>query len=517
MTINLYTDVNRKLTIAILFIPMIICCTSLHANTTTADADSIVRNVLDSLSIYTPEPHVIKNRLDFVKLYEDKVQDPMILGEYYRQCGHYEQDYGSTAVAHINLQQAIKYFQQVDNEISAYWQAECLVAIATEYYSLMDTTGLSNIVENICRLYNRYHTKLIAYQYHHAYYHMMDCKYRYSQQREHRNELFNHLYSAITATRNMTGRQLIEYNINPAWDYYNLASGYDVFTDPKQIDSINKYINLCEKYIPFSHVKSDSSNLVYHVENERVWVQYYQHNYDSVESGLNRLLDMLANDRFLLYRDLVLNQQQLYLFIKEYNCAIGNYRVAYKYQQMQYEEEHKIFDIEKMKAISNIEIQFDVERKEQEILRLQQQNEVNKRNYIIIIIAIVFALIVMILAVVIQRAISKNHEQQLYEAAIEAELQKESRNMNLKQVYKRMLTDFPKYEKKLNAMDFEGIQKIIDQATTPLTTMDLQYIIVFQGLNMKPAQVAEMFNVEPASVYTVRYRIRKKFPEGVFS
>ena len=80
-----------------------------------------------------------------------------------------------------------------------------------------------------------------------------------------------------------------------------------------------------------------------------------------------------------------------------------------------------------------------------------------------------------------------------------------------------MLTDFPKYEKKLNAMDFEGIQKIIDQATTPLTTMDLQYIIVFQGLNMKPAQVAEMFNVEPASVYTVRYRIRKKFPEGVFS
>ena len=511
---------TKNIFYATLIVLMVICCNTTTANTTTAEADSIVRGVLDSLKTYpSADRQVVEQRLAFVSQLaeESKVTNPMVLGEIYRQRGHYEQDYGTTAVAHINLQQALRYFEQVDDEISAYWQAECLVAIATEFYSLRDTIGLSSVVQNISDIYSRYHTYPIAYQYHHAYYHMMDCKYRYTQRREYRNELFNHLYAAIAATTHLTNQQLIDYQINPAWDYYNLASGYDVFTDPKQIDSINKYINMCEKAIPLAKVASDSSNLVYHVENERVWVQYYQHKYDSVEYGFNRLLDMLANDRYLLYRDLILNQQQLYLFIKEYNCVIGNYRMAYKYQQMQYEEERKIFDIEKMKAISNIEIQFDVERKEQEILRLQQQNEVNKRNYIIIIIAVLSVLIVSILAFVIKISVSKNREQKLYEAALEAELQKENRNTNLKQIIKRMAVDFPKYEQMFNDIDIEKLQQILDLSTTPLTSMDLQYIIVFQGLNLKPVQVADMFNVEPASVYTVRYRIRKKFPQGVFA
>lgn len=475
-----------------------------------------MRCVLDSLRTYHPDHQVTKQRLDTLSELEDKVSDPMLLGELYRQRGHYEQDYGNTAVAHINYQQALQHFQKINNVISAYWQAECYVAIATEFYSLKDTIGLNNVTQNLDNIFNRFRTDPIAYQYYHAYYHLADCKYRYSGDRSQQQLFFSYLYKAIEAAQRLTDAELIEYQINPAWDYYNLASGYDVYTQPKQIDSIKKYINLCEKAIPLSQIPSDSSNLVYQVENERVWIQYYQHKYDSVEYGFNRLLDMLANDRHLLYRDLILNQQQLYLFIKEYNCAIGDYRTAYKYQQMQYEEERKIFDVEKMKAISNIEIQFDAERKQQEIERLKQQNAISKRNFSLIILSILTLLIVAIAFFIIRHVVQANREQKLYEAALEAELQKENRNTNLRKTIQRMSVDFPKYEKMFADIDVDNLQSLLDQSETPLTSMDIQYLIVFQGLKLKPVQIAEMFNVEPATVYTVRYRIRKKFPQGIF-
>jgi len=493
-----------------------ICFYTTIAHTTTDSADDIMRCVLDSICNYRTNHQRTLQRLNYLSDIEKDVNDPMLLGELYRQRGHYEQDYGNTASAHINFQQAIQYYQRIDNDTSAYWQSECLVAIATEFYSLKDTLGLNEVIKNLTSLYSKYPTYPIAYQYYHANYHLADAKYRYTKDIEQQNLFFTYLYKAIDAARHLTKQELIAYQINPAWDYFNLASGFDVYKSPKEFDSITKYIDLCEQYIPLSKIPSDSSNLVYHVASERIWLQYYRHEYDSVEYGFNRLLDMLANDNHILYRDKILNQQQLYLFIKEYNHSIGHYQKAYDYQALQYEEERKIFDIEKMRAISNIEIQFDAERKEQEILRLKQRNDVIMRNYTIAVISIVTLLIIIILTIIIRRILQKNREQSLYEAALEAELQKESRNTTLRQTIKRMTIDFPKYADLLNEVDVDKMQSILDQATSPLTALDVQYVIVFQGMNLKPAQAAEMFNVEAASIYTVRYRIRKKFPPNVF-
>ena len=41
--------------------------------------------------------------------------------------------------------------------------------------------------------------------------------------------------------------------------------------------------------------------------------------------------------------------------------------------------------------------------------------------------------------------------------------------------------------------------------------MDKRYILCFAA-GMSVEDVADLFHIEPASVYTVRYRLRKKFP-----
>ena len=53
----------------------------------------------------------------------------------------------------------------------------------------------------------------------------------------------------------------------------------------------------------------------------------------------------------------------------------------------------------------------------------------------------------------------------------------------------------------------------MQKAVKPLTIVDKKYLLCFlQGEDVKT--IAARFHVEPASVYTVRYRMKKKFPKN---
>lgn len=56
-------------------------------------------------------------------------------------------------------------------------------------------------------------------------------------------------------------------------------------------------------------------------------------------------------------------------------------------------------------------------------------------------------------------------------------------------------------------------ETIVSHAEKPLTLVDKRYMLCFIA-SLKPAEIATLFNIEPASIYTVRYRIKKKFPNG---
>ena len=66
----------------------------------------------------------------------------------------------------------------------------------------------------------------------------------------------------------------------------------------------------------------------------------------------------------------------------------------------------------------------------------------------------------------------------------------------------------------ITSVNLTEAQSIMDKAVSSLTVVDKKYILCFlSGESVK--NIAARFNVEPASVYTVRYRLRKKFPGNV--
>lgn len=70
------------------------------------------------------------------------------------------------------------------------------------------------------------------------------------------------------------------------------------------------------------------------------------------------------------------------------------------------------------------------------------------------------------------------------------------------------------YLNRLSIVEPQLINEVSNLISCKLTATDIAYIICFV-VDMKIDCIAQMFNVEKASVYTARYRIKKKLKDNI--
>jgi hypothetical protein len=68
------------------------------------------------------------------------------------------------------------------------------------------------------------------------------------------------------------------------------------------------------------------------------------------------------------------------------------------------------------------------------------------------------------------------------------------------------------YIRQLSELDVDTLEQGYLSAHEKISTMDMKYIICF-AIKMDVKDMSLLFNVEPGSIRTVRYRIKKKFGE----
>ncbi len=68
------------------------------------------------------------------------------------------------------------------------------------------------------------------------------------------------------------------------------------------------------------------------------------------------------------------------------------------------------------------------------------------------------------------------------------------------------------YIRQLSNLEIEIVEQGCLTADKRISNMDMKYIICF-SIEMEVKDLSLLFNIEPASVRTARYRIRKKFGE----
>ena len=76
-----------------------------------------------------------------------------------------------------------------------------------------------------------------------------------------------------------------------------------------------------------------------------------------------------------------------------------------------------------------------------------------------------------------------------------------------------LLQKNPAVQELTAGVDLKLAKAVINAATTPLTAVERCYILLFLS-GASTDEISSAMHVMHTSVYTMRYRLRKKFPKG---
>ena len=427
-----------------------------------------------------------------------------------RQEALHDFDQGRAADAQKKLIQAQDLFVEAQN-----WDmvSMCLYERAIDYMNVGDMVNMSAQKKELLRVYEKQNSALVAYNYHSVasgYYSYVDSI----------DLAIQHGWSAISALEQI--ENLNEYNIVPVWSYYNLAFFYDMYFDPPQVDSVRYYLSKSREVLKGSRTRKDSIEGLISVVDLEAWQEYYEKDYAQAEKMMLDVLAMIDTVAKVSPNTVITERGEAYKFLSMIYEEQGKWQKALDYKQKLIENNDLRYDVDKRRVLQEVQTQYEVEKQTLQMAKLAAENKSNRW----IMIALWLLLVAMVLCYWLLEMRRKNIEAKLYEAALEAD--------NMRQTINRLesKTDIDPLvilvdelvEQLLNGrkrdyvdsavthlrnLELNHIQSLLSHAKK-LTTMDKRYILCFAA-GMTVEEIADFMSLEPASVYTVRYRLRKKF------
>ena len=282
--------------------------------------------------------------------------------------------------------------------------------------------------------------------------------------------------------------------------------------------------------------------------------------YDT-EKNMLYVLSLLEqiNDR----NSVIVEFSEAYKFLAMFYETVHRPAEALKYQKLLLENEAKRYDSDKITAMDDMLVKYETEKKELQIGTLTKEKQAAHHILLLTISLIKVLLIALLVFIRIYQLRRKNLQQSIYESALLAELRQNELEQNLEEKkylqqqcekleieanlnkekaesyniallhYKKQLeqktaqimigklsdrisksalkkTKKDTYLQQLSELDIDTLEQSFLSIHEKISSMDMKYIICFI-INMEVQDISLLFNIDPSSVYTVRYRIKKKF------
>lgn len=396
------------------------------------------------------------------------------------------------------------------------WASMCLYERSIDYLNICDWENVEQQLESL-RALLRYDSPIVRYNYYSiaSLYAMQDT-----------------LPQAIAYGRQAIGamEQIPypeHYQILPVWNYYNMAYMFDAMCTPPPVDSIEHYLQRAEQAVNPAGDWVDIEEANISIMDMRAWLCYYRRDYRTAEQLMQQVLVKIDSVAMDSPNTVITERGEAYRFLAMLNEEQGHWRTAFRYQQLLNDNNLLRYDIEKNTALQEIETRYEVERQQLKMERLEAKN--SAFLWLLVVCVLVILSGGLLLAVVVLR--KRRAEDRLYQAALE---QENIRSMlsdmmartdtdpvmlikqDLTATFRQLTEDTPYREEAIQAVqqvDNVRIANLFQQAPQ-LTAMDKRYIVCFEA-RLTVEQIAVLFRIAPASVYTVRYRMRKKFPASV--
>ena len=468
-----------------------------------------------------------------VLLIENVDDEPATKAAIYANAGDSQIRSGSIELGHKMYFKAIDIYEQMgdsDMQIS-----NCLYQLAVGYLQMLDFDGLEYVIgkmQDLCGkpdadpncLYDLYSVKTALFAI------------------RHDRDPGNKSLSDSTLFYSRKSLDIIENDgdklrsrVVPSWNYYNHARTLFHAPGIVQYDSVATYIDKALKALRNEgNVDNEVHISVYILQGE---MARQQGDYAKAENLSAKAMELL--DKYPGKNSLVVEREELYKLLADVYEATHRYRDAVKYRRLAEGVMAQRFDSEKVEALKQLEVKYEVEKKEATIATLEERNIATRRILLLTDTVAVILAVTIILVIRISRLRRRNIEQRLYEAALLAELRQDELENARKQIERQtaakespgtfapvigkletILASAPidstqkdAYATKLQQLDATRLDNDFGDITVQMTQMDLKYALCFY-IGMEVKHIASLFNVEPASVYTVRYRMRKKFRDA---
>lgn len=428
----------------------------------------------------------------------------------WRKYAYMAQKVGRTEDAQTYAQEAYDMFLQLDEKG---WASLCLYERSIDYNSIGDTANMRTIVDALEQLAQQDTTPLTQYNYYSvlfAYNTLIDTDVE---------KLADAGRKSIYYMEQIDDYKL--YNIVPAWNYYNQSLVYDLCFSPPLTDSIRKYIDLATASTA-NMTKFDSVEIMISVGDERAWMHYYENDYALAEKQMLEVLQLVDTIAQTSPASVVSERTEAYAFMCELYSAQQRWKEAYYYKDKHLESYKERYNIDKQRVLDDIQTKYEVAKQQLTLEQAKHREEV-LRGLLIIGLLLVLAISSALAAVSFRK---REAEEKLYAKALEAENMyatieqmkidsveplESMREGLLTQI--KSLSDKVSFKQKvlqhMQALDLELLRREMS-TIEGLSTMDKRYIICFAA-GLTAEQVSVIFNISPPSVYTVRYRIRKKY------
>ena len=418
---------------------------------------------------------------------------------------------GMNAEAQTKLIQACELFTAEQN-----WDmvSMCLYERVIQYMNVGDFINMAAIRDELCMLCDKHHTAMVAYNYHSV------ASGYYSHMEDSIDLAIKHSWMAINALEQIDDP--FSYNIMPVWSYYNLAILYDIHYQPLMADSVRYYLARSREVLKDSRTRKDSIEGLISVVDLEAWQEYYEKDYSMAEQLMFEVIAMIDTVAKTSPNTVITERGEAYKFLTMIYEEQGKLRKAIEYQHKLLDNNDLRYDVEKRRILQEIQTKYEVEKQKLVVDKLKAENRSNRW----LLVALWLLLLVLVIGYWLLVMGRRNAEAKLYEAALEADNMRQTINTLEAQTDiepLRLLVDGlvqqlqegkeHSYTKSalesLHELDLGHIQVLLSHGKK-ITTMDKRYILCFAA-GMSVEDIADFMCLEPASVYTVRYRLRKKF------
>ena len=419
-------------------------------------------------------------------------------------------DQGKAADAQKKLIKAYDLFVAMEEWDMA---SMCLYERAIDYMNIGDWGNMWMQCKELKSLNEQYPSTMVAYNYHSVasgYYSNVDSI----------DLAIEHGWGSIGALEQIDNPAA--YNIVPVWSYYNMAFFYDVYFHPSMVDSVRHYLVRARASIEDSRTRKDSLEALISIVDLEAWQEYYEKDYAEAESMMAYVLELIDTVAQTSPNTVVTERGEAYKFMAMIHEEQGYWRKALIYQQKLLENNELRYDEDKRRVLQEVQTQYEVEKQQLEMDKLAAENSRGRW----LLVALWLLLLLLVIGYWLLVMGRRNAEAKLYEAALEADNMRQTiRSLESQtdvdplmilvdelvgQLEGGARRDYvERTVVQLRELDLGHIQVMLSHGKK-ITTMDKRYVLCFAA-GMSVEEIADFMSLEPASVYTVRYRLRKKF------